>query len=93
VLLFWRFFMLKATSQCPLLIGGYYFQHWTQGHVCYITPISPSRWERWREDWTLVQADVHDRLALPVRGPTLDRTEWVKDPGLELGFDPMLDRI
>jgi hypothetical protein len=40
-----------------------------------------------------VQADVHDWLALPVGGPTLDRTEWGKDPGLELGFDPMLDRI
>jgi hypothetical protein len=40
-----------------------------------------------------VQADVHDRLALPVGGPTLDRTEWGKDPGLEPGFDPLLDRI
>jgi hypothetical protein len=37
--------------------------------------------------------DVHDRLALPVGGPTLDRTEWGKDPGLEPGFDPMLDQI
>jgi hypothetical protein len=40
-----------------------------------------------------VQADVHDRLALPVDGPTLGRTEWGKDPGLEPGFDPVLDRI
>jgi hypothetical protein len=40
-----------------------------------------------------VQADVHDQLALLVGGPTLDRTEWRKDPGLELGFDPVLDRI
>jgi hypothetical protein len=40
-----------------------------------------------------VLADVHDRLALPVGGPTLDRTEWGKDPGLEPGFDPMMDRI
>jgi hypothetical protein len=41
----------------------------------------------------LVQADVHDQLALPVGGPTLDCTEWGKDPGLEPGFDPVLDRI
>jgi hypothetical protein len=41
----------------------------------------------------LVQGDVHDRLALPVGGPTLNRTEWGKDPSLELGFDPVLDRI
>jgi hypothetical protein len=40
-----------------------------------------------------VQADVHDRLALPVDGLTLDRTEWEKDPNLEPGFDPVLDRI
>jgi hypothetical protein len=40
-----------------------------------------------------VQADIHDRLALPVGGPTLDCTEWGKDPGLEPGFDPVLDRI
>jgi hypothetical protein len=41
----------------------------------------------------LVQADVHDWLTLPVGGPTLDRTEWGKDPGMEPGFDPVLDRI
>jgi hypothetical protein len=40
-----------------------------------------------------VQADVHDRLALPVVAMTLDLAEWVKEPGLESGFDPVLDRI
>jgi hypothetical protein len=30
---------------------------------------------------------------LPVAVPTLDRTEWVKDPGLESGFDPVLNQI
>jgi hypothetical protein len=81
VRLFRRFFLLKAVSQRPPLIDGYYFQRWTQGHTCYIAFVSPSRWERWREDWALVQANVHDWLALPVGGPTLDRTEWVKAPG------------
>jgi hypothetical protein len=47
----------------------------------------------WRDDWALVQVDVHDRLTLPVAAPTLDHSEWVKDLGLESGFDPMLDRI
>jgi hypothetical protein len=37
--------------------------------------------------------NVHDRLALPVGGLTLDHTEWGKDPGLEPGFDLVLDRI
>jgi hypothetical protein len=55
--------------------------------------ISPSRWERWREDWALVQADAHDRLTLPVGAPTLNRTERVKDLGLESGFDLILDQI
>jgi hypothetical protein len=64
-----------------------------QGHARYIVLIFPDRWERWREDWALVQADAHDRLALPVGGPTLNRTEWGKDLGLEPGFDPVLERI
>jgi hypothetical protein len=85
--------VLKAASTRPPLIGGHYFQRRTPGYACYIAPISPGRWERWREDWALVQADVHDRLALPVGGPTLNRTKWGKDPGLEPNFDPVLDRI
>jgi hypothetical protein len=93
VRLFWRFFVLKAVSPRLPLIGGYYFQRRTPGHARYIALISPSRCEQWREDWVLVLVDVHDRLALPVGSPTLDRTEWGKDPGLESGFDPMLDRI
>jgi hypothetical protein len=56
-------------------------------------PISPSRWERWMDDWAFVQVDVHDRLALPIAALTLDRAEWVKDPGLESGYDPVLDQI
>jgi hypothetical protein len=50
VQLFWRFFILKATSQRPPIIGRYYFQCRTQGHARYITPVSLGRWERWRED-------------------------------------------
>jgi hypothetical protein len=90
---FRRFFMLKAASTRPPLIDGHYFQHRTLGHTHYIALVSPGRWERWMEDWALVQADVHDRLALLIGGPTLDRTEWGKDPSLELGFVPVLDRI
>jgi hypothetical protein len=40
-----------------------------------------------------MQADAHDRLVIPAAAPTLDRAEWGKDPGLESGFDPVLDRI
>jgi hypothetical protein len=93
VRLFRCFFVLKAASLRPPLIGGHYFQRRTPGHARYIAHVSPGRWERWREDWALVQANVHDRLALPVGGLTLDRTEWGKDPGLKPSFDPVLDRI
>jgi hypothetical protein len=33
VQMFWRFFMLKAASTHPPLIGGHYFQHQTPGHA------------------------------------------------------------
>jgi hypothetical protein len=88
VRLFRCFFVLKAASSRLPLISGHYFQRRTPGHARYIALVSPGRWERWREDWALMQTDVHDRLTLPVGGPTLDRTEWGKDPGLEPGFDP-----
>jgi hypothetical protein len=40
-----------------------------------------------------MQADAHDRLVILAAVPTLDHVEWGKDPGLESGFDPVLDRI
>jgi hypothetical protein len=89
VRLFRSFYVLKVVSQRPPLINNYYFQRWTHGHARYITLVSPGRWERLREDWTLVKADAHDRLALPTSALTLGRTEWVKDPGLESGFNPV----
>jgi hypothetical protein len=30
---------------------------------------------------------------IPAATPMLNRAEWGKDPGLESGFDPVLDRI
>jgi hypothetical protein len=43
VRLFRRFFVMKAASQRPPLIGGYYFQRRTQGASRYIAPVSPGR--------------------------------------------------
>jgi hypothetical protein len=54
VQLFRRFFVLKAMSLRLPLISGYYFQRRTQGHPRYIMPVSPGKWERWREEWALV---------------------------------------
>jgi hypothetical protein len=41
VRLFWHFFVLKAMSPRPPLIGDHYFQRQTPGHARYITPVSP----------------------------------------------------
>jgi hypothetical protein len=51
-------------------IGTYYFQFRAKEPVAYIAAVSPSKWDRWREDWVIVRADPHDRLVLPTRAPT-----------------------
>jgi hypothetical protein len=28
-------------------------------------PLTLGKWNRWRDDWVIVQADSHDRLELP----------------------------
>jgi hypothetical protein len=50
VRLFRRFFVMKAASQRPPLISGYNFARRTHGPSRHIAPVSPGRWERWRED-------------------------------------------
>jgi hypothetical protein len=86
---FQRFFIMKVVSQHPLLIGGYYFQRRTQGLSRCIAPISPGRWESWRDDWALGQADAHDRLTLPVVTPTLDPVlDQIQYPLPRVGIQP-----
>jgi hypothetical protein len=80
VRLFRRFFVMKAASQRPPLIGGYYFARRTQGPSRYIAPVSLGRWERWREDWILMQADAHDRLVIHAAAPSGGRIPaWSQD--------------
>jgi hypothetical protein len=69
VRLFRHFYVLHPTNKQSPHLSGYYFQHWTNGHSRYITAISPCRWERWREDWVLVQANAHERLMLSTDAP------------------------
>jgi hypothetical protein len=64
-----------------------------KGSLKYLTALSPGRWERWREDWVLVQADAHERLTLltaALRGP---RVDWEQDLDLEPAYNPVLGRI
>jgi hypothetical protein len=32
----------------------------------YITALSPDKWDHWRDDWVIMEAEVHDRLELPI---------------------------
>jgi hypothetical protein len=93
VCLFRRFHELHVTCKHPPRFGGYYFQHRTKGPSKYIPAHSPSKWERWREDWVLVQTDANERLVLPTATPSAPRADWGQDPELEPAFNPMLGRI
>jgi hypothetical protein len=62
--------MLRPVNKQPPRLGGSYFQHWTKGPSKNITALSPGKWERWREDWVLVEIDTHERLMLSSAVPT-----------------------
>jgi hypothetical protein len=50
VSLFWLFHMLRWSGKDSGLIGTYYFQLRAKGLITYIVPISPGKWDRWKED-------------------------------------------
>jgi hypothetical protein len=68
--LFRHFYVLRPVNNQSPRHSGYYFQHQTKGPSRYITALNPGRWERWREDWVLVQTDAHEWLMLPTATPT-----------------------
>jgi hypothetical protein len=75
VSLFRLFHVLRWSGKGSSLIDAYYFQLRAKGLIAYITPISPSMWDRWREVWMIVRVDVHDHLALPTQAPTGKRSD------------------
>jgi hypothetical protein len=40
--------------------------------VC-IAALSLGKWDCWKEDWVIMQADAHDRLVLPTMAPMAHR--------------------
>ncbi|XP_025791731.1 fibrous sheath CABYR-binding protein-like [Panicum hallii] len=58
----------------------------------YISTFSSSKWEDWREGWVIVEADPHDRLELPTRGPQSDRSTWKAKSTIPKELGPVLDR-
>jgi hypothetical protein len=59
----------------------------------YITALSPDKWDHWREDWVIMQADAHDRLVLSTMTPMARCFDWEKIPHLQWAYTPMLERI
>jgi hypothetical protein len=50
-------------------------------------------WDRWKDDWVIMQADVHDQLELPARAPTSKCGGWEKVPDLQRDYDTIVKRI
>jgi hypothetical protein len=82
VCLFGLFHMLRSSRKRACPIDGYYFQHRTKGLALYIATLTLSKWDRWRDDWVIMQAEVHDRLELPTAAPMGRRSGWEKVPNL-----------
>jgi hypothetical protein len=93
VSLFQLFHVLRWSRQGSNLIDTHYFQLWAKGSIAYITPISPGKWDRWREDWVIVRANVHDRLVLPTEFSTAKRSDWEEALKLHRAYGPMIERI
>jgi hypothetical protein len=51
VRLFRLFHVLRYSRKRASPIGGYYFQHRTKGPVVYITALTPSKWDHWRDKY------------------------------------------
>jgi hypothetical protein len=85
--------VLHPVNRQPPHLGGYYFQNQMKGSLKYLTTLSPSRWEHWREDWLLVQADAHEQLKLPTVTSMPPRVDWEQDPSMKMAYYPVLNRI
>jgi hypothetical protein len=56
----------------------------------YISSISPSKWDCWREDWVIIWANVHDYLLLLTECPMAKRSDWEETPKLHEAYGPMI---
>jgi hypothetical protein len=65
VSMFRLFPVLRWSKKGSGLIGAHYIQLRAKGPLTYIVPINPGKWSRWREDWVIIWANIHDRLVLP----------------------------
>jgi hypothetical protein len=93
VCLFSLFHVLRSSRKRASPIGSYHFQHRTKGLVVYIAALTPSKWDHRRNDWVIMQAEIHDRLELPTAVSMGRRNGWEKVPDLQPTYLLMLKRI
>jgi hypothetical protein len=48
----------------------------------YIIAITLGKWDRWRDDWVIMQAKVHDRLELMTTAAMGRHSGWERVPNL-----------
>jgi hypothetical protein len=58
--LFRLFFTLRYSGRSTIHLGACYFQDRSKLSTLYITALSSSKWDNWREDWVIMQMDFHD---------------------------------
>jgi hypothetical protein len=93
VRLFQLFFALRDSGRSPNYLGAYYFQGRGKSLAAYIAPLTPGKWDRWREDWVIVKTDAHDWLDLPTDAPTGERSYQERVLDLQSAYDPVVKRI
>jgi len=93
VSLFQYFFMLVKSGKSQDEIGGYYFQTRSGSPTLYLPGFGSGKWKDWRVDWVIATTEPHERLAMPSRGPGLDRKEWRAKEKLPEEFKPVLEKI
>jgi hypothetical protein len=88
--LFRLFHVLRWSRKGLGLISAYYFQFCAMGSIA---PISPSKWDRWREDWVIVWADIHNCLVLLTESLTAKSNDWEETLKLHRVYMPMIEWI
>jgi hypothetical protein len=59
----------------------------------YNAALISDKWGRWRDDWVIVQAEVHDWLELPTAISMGSCSSWDKVPNPLQAYRPVIKRI
>jgi hypothetical protein len=72
--------MLHWARKGTNLIDTYYFHLRARGPVAYIVAVRPGKWDPWRADWAIMQADPHNHLVLPIGALIGNKDLWEELP-------------